>query len=72
MRVVFSEIAVSNSAQSMRAIVYVMLHVVLNVTVLTTLELYRTLHMFSSFRTRTRIDLRSSGMLRNVEWQFIT
>jgi len=50
MRALFSEIAVSNPSQSMRAIGYVMLHVVLNVTVLTTLELYRTLHMISGFR----------------------
>jgi len=50
MKVLFSEIAVSNPAQSMRAISYVMLHVVFNVTVLTTLEMYRTLHMISGFR----------------------
>jgi hypothetical protein len=50
MRVLFSKIAVSNPAQSMRAISYVMLHVVFIVTVLTTLEMYRTLHMISGFR----------------------
>jgi hypothetical protein len=50
MRVLFSEIAVSNPAQTMRAVSYVMLHVVFNVTVLTTLEMYRTLHMISGFR----------------------